>query len=38
MGYEITQAQIISSLLMIIGFVGIWYTRKMNKTLDHANS
>ncbi len=38
LGNEITQAQIISSLLMIAGFVGIWYTRKFNqKQINHAN-
>ncbi|MCB0819981.1 MAG: prolipoprotein diacylglyceryl transferase [Bacteroidetes bacterium] len=31
-GYEITQAQIISTLLMITGIVGIWYTRKAAAT------
>lgn len=37
-GYEITQAQIISSLLMIAGIIGIWYTRKASeKNTQHAN-
>ncbi len=38
-GYEITQAQLISSALVIAGIVGIWYTRKLDesKKLNHAD-
>jgi prolipoprotein diacylglyceryl transferase len=38
-GYEITQAQLISSALVIAGFIGIWYTRKLDesKKLNHAD-
>ena len=38
-GYEITQAQLISSALIIAGIAGIWYTRKLDesKKLNHAD-
>jgi prolipoprotein diacylglyceryl transferase len=29
LGYGITQAQIISSILMLLGIAGIWYTKKL---------
>jgi prolipoprotein diacylglyceryltransferase len=32
LGAEITQAQLISSALIIAGITGIWYTRKQAKT------
>ena len=35
LGLGITQAQIISSTLIILGFVGIWFTRKLNN--QHSN-
>jgi phosphatidylglycerol---prolipoprotein diacylglyceryl transferase len=38
-GYEITQAQLISSALIIAGIAGIWYTRKLDesKKVNHAD-
>ncbi len=38
LGLGITQAQIISSTLIILGFAGIWFTRKLNKQNTHAEA
>jgi len=38
MGMAITQAQIISTLLMITGIVGIWYTTSRQPKIDHGNA
>lgn len=38
LGLGITQAQIISSTLIIIGVFGIWFTRKLNKQNSHAEA
>ncbi|HPH83155.1 MAG TPA: prolipoprotein diacylglyceryl transferase [Flavobacteriales bacterium] len=38
MGMGITQAQIISTTLMILGIVGIWYSQKLAKDKSHATA
>jgi prolipoprotein diacylglyceryltransferase len=38
LGLGITQAQIISSTLMVLGIVGIWFTRKLNNKNSHAQA
>ena len=38
LGLGITQAQIISSTLMLLGVFGIWFTRKLNKQNSHAEA
>jgi prolipoprotein diacylglyceryltransferase len=38
LGLGITQAQIISSSLIILGIVGIWFTRNSNKNKLHASA
>jgi prolipoprotein diacylglyceryltransferase len=38
LGLGITQAQIISSTLMILGVFGIWFTRNLNNKNSHAQS
>jgi prolipoprotein diacylglyceryltransferase len=38
LGLGITQAQIISSSLIILGIVGIWFTRNSNKNKFHASA
>jgi phosphatidylglycerol:prolipoprotein diacylglycerol transferase len=38
LGLGITQAQIISSTLIILGFFGIWFTRKLNNQNSHAEA
>jgi len=36
MGIDVTQAQLISSALIILGIFGVWYTRKNQHTLQNG--
>jgi prolipoprotein diacylglyceryltransferase len=36
MGMEVTQAQLISSALIILGIFGVWYTRKNQHALQNG--